>query len=143
MTKFPDAERGIWFSANRTPLVDGWASESMDGQQVAPLMGDGDADADVGTLRMRSLPNSWKAIVAVATMPVSTRVAAGRARQLTAIRVWWLVDHTSQPSKDATMTSQSSCPSGSSRASRTGSSASASRRASTPAPTVPGAVLDL
>jgi nitrite reductase/ring-hydroxylating ferredoxin subunit len=37
MTRFPDAGRGIWFSANRTPLVDGWMSESMDGRQVAPF----------------------------------------------------------------------------------------------------------
>src|SRR5215510_12701722 len=40
MTVFPDAENNIWFSANRTPLVDGYVSESMNGQQVAPLMGD-------------------------------------------------------------------------------------------------------
>ena len=30
----------------------------MDGRQVAPLMGDY-ADADVGTLRIRTLPNMW------------------------------------------------------------------------------------
>src|SRR5260221_9774966 len=52
MTTFPDAERNIWFSANRTPLVEGYVSETMDGKQVAPLMGDY-PDADVGTLRMR------------------------------------------------------------------------------------------
>src|SRR5207249_4912254 len=40
MTSFPDAERDIWFSANRTPLVSGYASETMDGQQVAPAMGE-------------------------------------------------------------------------------------------------------
>src|SRR5215813_3267686 len=37
MTVFPDAERNIWFSANRTPLVEGYVSETIDGQQVAPL----------------------------------------------------------------------------------------------------------
>jgi Rieske 2Fe-2S family protein len=58
MTKFPDAERNIWFSANRTALVEGWVSESMDGKQVAPLMGDY-ANADIGTLRVRTLPNYW------------------------------------------------------------------------------------
>src|SRR6185503_17523488 len=47
MTLFPDAEKGIWFSANRTALVDAWVTESMDGKQVAPLMGDY-RDADVG-----------------------------------------------------------------------------------------------
>src|SRR5205823_4826637 len=40
MSLFPDAEKNIWVSANRTPLVEGWVSESMDGKQVAPLMGD-------------------------------------------------------------------------------------------------------
>ena len=49
MAVFPDARRNIWFSANRTPLVNGWVSESMDGTQVAPLMGDY-VQPDVGTL---------------------------------------------------------------------------------------------
>src|SRR4030095_4158770 len=40
MTCVPDAERKIWFSANRTALVEGWVSESLDGRTVAPLMGD-------------------------------------------------------------------------------------------------------
>src|SRR6266850_1400717 len=40
MTTFPDAERNIWYSANRTALVDGYLSETMDGKQAAPLMGD-------------------------------------------------------------------------------------------------------
>src|SRR5260221_7025325 len=48
MTKFPDAENNIWFSANRTPLVDDYVSETWDGKQVAPLMGDYQ-DVDVGT----------------------------------------------------------------------------------------------
>jgi hypothetical protein len=50
MTQFPDAERGIWYSANRTALVEGWMSESMDGKQVSTLMGDY-RDPDVGTVR--------------------------------------------------------------------------------------------
>ena len=53
MTQFPDAERGIWYSANRTALVAGWVSESMDGKQVSTLMGSYN-DADVGTLRART-----------------------------------------------------------------------------------------
>ena len=32
MTRFPDAERNLWYSANRTPLVDGYVSETMDGE---------------------------------------------------------------------------------------------------------------
>jgi phenylpropionate dioxygenase-like ring-hydroxylating dioxygenase large terminal subunit len=88
MTVFPDAERNVWYSANRTPLVDGYISESMDGRQVAPLMGDY-TDADVGTLRMRSMPNFWNH--ASCDHAVSTRLLpAGPC--LTRARVIWLVD---------------------------------------------------
>jgi Rieske 2Fe-2S family protein len=87
MTTFPDAERNIWFSANRTALVDGFVSESMDGAQVAPLMGDY-ADNDVGTLRMRTLPNFWNH--SSCDHAVTTRLLP-KGPQLTAIRVWWLV----------------------------------------------------
>lgn len=87
MTTFPDVERNRWFSANRTALVDGYVSESMDGQQVAPLMGDY-PDPDVGTLRIRTLPNFWNH--SSCDHAVSTRLLpAGPER--TAIRVWWLV----------------------------------------------------
>ncbi|MGH8691515.1 MAG: aromatic ring-hydroxylating oxygenase subunit alpha, partial [Burkholderiales bacterium] len=58
MTQFPDAERGIWYSANRTALTEGWVSESMDGKQVSTLMG-AYSDPDVGTMRCRTLPNFW------------------------------------------------------------------------------------
>ncbi len=88
MTVFPDVERGIWFSCNRTPLVEGWVSESLDGNQVAPLMGDY-TDADVGTLRIRSLPNFWNH--SSCDHVVSTRLLPLGPQQ-TAIRVWWLVD---------------------------------------------------
>jgi Rieske 2Fe-2S family protein len=87
MTLFPDAERNIWFSANRTPLVEGYVSETMDGQRVAPLMGEY-RDAEVGTLRMRSLPNFWNH--SSCDHGVSTRLLPLGPRQ-TAIRVWWLV----------------------------------------------------
>jgi Rieske 2Fe-2S family protein len=96
MTKFPDAERGIWFSANRTPLVDGWVSETMDGKQSAPLMGDY-PDADVGTLRMRALPNFWNH--SSCDHAVSTRLLPA-GPQLTAIRVWWLVDEKAVEGRD-------------------------------------------
>ncbi|MEO6183657.1 MAG: aromatic ring-hydroxylating dioxygenase subunit alpha [Verrucomicrobiota bacterium] len=88
MTTFPDAENNIWFSGNRTPLVDGYVSESMDGERVAPLMGDYQ-DADVGTLRIRTLPNFWNH--SSCDHAVSTRLLPV-GPQLTAIRVWWLVD---------------------------------------------------
>ena len=96
MTMFPDAERTIWFSANRTPLVEGWVSETMDGQQAAPLMGDYQ-DADVGTLRLRTLPNFWNH--SSCDHGVSTRLLPA-GPQLTAIRVWWLVDEKAVEGRD-------------------------------------------
>jgi Rieske 2Fe-2S family protein len=87
MTRFPDAERNIWYSANRTPLVDGYVSETMDGTQVAPLMGEY-KEADVGTLRIRTLPNYWNH--SSCDHAVSTRLLPA-GPQCTAIRVSWLV----------------------------------------------------
>jgi Rieske 2Fe-2S family protein len=88
MTLFPDAKRHIWYSGNRTPLVDGWVSESMDGKQVAPLMGDY-SQPDVGTLRVRTLPNFWNH--SSCDHAVSTRLLPAGPQQ-TAVRVYWLVD---------------------------------------------------
>lgn len=96
MTTFPDAERNIWYSANRTTLVDGYLSETMDGAQVAPLMGDY-RDADVGTVRMRSLPNFWNH--SSCDHGVSTRLLPA-GPELTAIRVWWLVDENAVEGRD-------------------------------------------
>ena len=96
MTKFPDAERNIWFSANRTPLVDGYVSETMDGRQVSTLMGDYH-DADVGTLRMRSLPNFWNH--SSCDHAVSTRLLPAGPEH-TAIRVLWLVHQDAVEGRD-------------------------------------------
>jgi Rieske 2Fe-2S family protein len=96
MTTFPDAERNIWYSANRTTLVDGYVSETMDGKQVAPLMGDY-RDPDVGTLRMRTLPNFWNH--SSCDHGVSTRLLPA-GPELTSIRVWWLVDEKAVEGRD-------------------------------------------
>ena len=96
MTLFPDAENNIWFSANRTPLVEGWVSESMDGRQVAPLMGDY-GEPDVGTLRVRTLPNFWNH--SSCDHAVSTRLLPA-GPQRTAIRIWWLVDEKAVEGRD-------------------------------------------
>src|SRR2546425_35114 len=96
MTLFPDAERNIWFSVNRTPLVNGWVSESMDGKQVAPLMGDY-VQPEVGTLRVRSLPNFWNH--SSCDHGVSTRLLPAGPQQ-TAIRVYWLVDERAVAGRD-------------------------------------------
>lgn len=96
MTVFPDAENNVWFSANRTPLVDGWVTESMDGTRVGPLMGDY-RDADVGTLRIRTLPNFWNH--SSCDHGVSTRLLPA-GPEGTAIRVYWLVDQDAVEGKD-------------------------------------------
>jgi Rieske 2Fe-2S family protein len=96
MTQFPDVERNCWYSANRTPLVENYVSETMDGRQVAPLMGDY-TDADVGTLRVRTLPNMWHH--ASCDHAVTTRlVPAGLQR--TAVRVTWLVHQDAVEGRD-------------------------------------------
>ena len=71
-------------------------SETMDGRQVALLMGDY-PDADVGTLRMRALPNFWNH--SSCDHGVSTRLLP-MGPQLTAIRVWWLVAGTAVEGRD-------------------------------------------
>jgi Rieske 2Fe-2S family protein len=96
MTVFPDAENDIWFAANRTPLVEGYVSETMDGRQVAPLMGDYTRPT-VGTLRLRSLPNFWNH--ASCDHAVTTRLLPGSPR-VTNARVIWLVDRDAVEGKD-------------------------------------------
>jgi Rieske 2Fe-2S family protein len=89
MTEFPDPDQNIWFAANRTPLVDGYLSETMDGRLVAPLMGDYTEPEDIGTLRIRTLPNFWNH--SSCDHGVSTRLTpAGQFH--TQVRLIWLVD---------------------------------------------------
>ena len=93
---FPDADRNIWYAANRTALVDGYVTESLDGWQVAPLMGDY-TDPDVGTLRLRTLPNFW--CHASCDHAVVTRLTPAGQR-LTRVRVMWLVDQAAVEGQD-------------------------------------------
>lgn len=96
MTEFPDPDNNIWYAANRTPLVDGYVSETMDGKQVAPLMGDY-SDPDVGTMRARMLPNFW--IHASCDHSVAVRLTP-TSLDHTAIRMIWLVDEKAEEGKD-------------------------------------------
>jgi glycine betaine catabolism A len=96
MTSFPDAVNNIWFSANRTPLVDGYVTESMDGKRVAPLMGDC-REEFADTFRMRTLPNFWNH--SSCDHGVSTRLLP-LGPQLTSVRVWWLVDEAAVEGRD-------------------------------------------
>jgi Rieske 2Fe-2S family protein len=96
MTEFPDPDHHVWYAANRTPLVEGYVSESMDGQQVAPLMGDY-TDPEVGTLRIRTLPNFW--MHASCDHSVAVRLTPHRLTY-TDIRMIWLVDGEAQEGRD-------------------------------------------
>ncbi len=81
---FPD---GRWYRATRTPLAEGFVTESVDGQPAAPLMGDF-REYDMGTLRLSTLPNFWNH--SSSDHSVSTRLTpAGTA--LTKAQVTWLV----------------------------------------------------
>lgn len=95
--RFPSPDR--WWSANRSPLAPGFVTESVDGAPVAPLMGDY-PDYDVGTLRLRGVPNFW--CHASADHAVLTWLApAGPER--TRIRVQWLVDADAREGLDYTL----------------------------------------
>lgn len=97
MTEFPDPEHNIWWSANRTPLVDGFVTESLDGRQVAPLMGDYTEAADVGTLRIRMLPNYWNH--GSCDHSVAVRLTP-KGLYNTQIQMTWLVDEKAEEGRD-------------------------------------------
>ncbi|MEP6996444.1 MAG: aromatic ring-hydroxylating dioxygenase subunit alpha [Betaproteobacteria bacterium] len=99
LAAFPDPDRGLWYAADRTVLCDGFDTESIDGQRVAPLMGSYQ-DADVGVLRMRSMPNFWvhascDHAVAARLLPVGPRT--------TRIRGYWLVHEDAREGEDYTL----------------------------------------
>lgn len=100
MTEFPDPDHGLWYAANRTPNEQGYVSETMDGKQVAPLMGDY-TDPEVGTLRIRSLPNFW--IHASCDHSVAVRLTPNGLTH-THIRMIWLVAGEAQEGRDYDLT---------------------------------------
>jgi len=68
----------------------------LDGQQVAPLMGDY-TDPDVGTVRVRMLPNFWQH--SSCDHGVSVRLTPNGLYH-TAVRMTWLVDEKAEEGKD-------------------------------------------
>ena len=96
LAPFPDPDRNTWYAADRTVMVEGFDTESMDGQRVAPLMGDYQ-DADVGVLRMRSMPNFW--VHASCDHAVATRLLPAGPRK-TLVRGYWLVDQDAREGED-------------------------------------------
>ena len=95
LAAFPD-ESGRWWSANRSALRAAFLTESLDGRPVAPVMGEY-AARDVGTLRLRSLPNFWchaSADHAVVTRLLPLGIDATEAE------VTWLVDAEAEEGRD-------------------------------------------
>jgi glycine betaine catabolism A len=96
LATFPDPDRGLWFAADRTLLAEGFATESMDGKRLGPLMGDY-TDEDVGVLRMRSMPNFW--VHASCDHAVAARLLPAGPR-MTRVRGYWLVRGDAVEGKD-------------------------------------------
>ncbi len=96
LATFPDPDRGLWYAADRTLLAEGFATESMDGKRLAPLMGDY-TDEDVGVLRMRSMPNFW--VHASCDHAVAARLLPAGPR-MTKVRGYWLVHEDAVEGKD-------------------------------------------
>ena len=96
LATFPDPDRNLWFAADRTMLTEGYDTESMDGKRVAPLMG-AYTDADVGVLRMRSMPNFW--VHASCDHAVAARLLPAGPRT-TRVRGYWLVHEDAVEGKD-------------------------------------------
>ena len=96
LAPFPDPDRDTWYAADRTVLAEGFATESMDGRRVAPLMGSY-ADADVGVLRMRSMPNFW--VHASCDHAVAARLLPAGPRK-TLVRGYWLVQEDAREGDD-------------------------------------------
>jgi Rieske 2Fe-2S family protein len=87
---------GRWWSANRTPNVPGFVTESLDGDPVAPPMGSY-LGHDVGTVRSRIVPAFW--LHASADHAVTTRVLPIGPLE-TRIDVTWLVDGSAEEGRD-------------------------------------------
>jgi glycine betaine catabolism A len=96
LATFPDPERDLWYTCNRTALAEGFVTESIDGRRLAPLMGDYRSE-HVGVLRMRSLPNFW--LHASCDHAVVTRMLPAGPR-LTRMRSTWLVDASAREGVD-------------------------------------------
>jgi glycine betaine monooxygenase A len=99
LATFPDPDRGLWYTCNRTALAEGYVTESIDGSRVAPLMGDYEHE-NVGVLRMRSLPNFW--MHASCDHAVVTRMLPAGVRH-TAMKSYWLVAADAREGDDYTL----------------------------------------
>jgi len=92
-TSFPG---GAFFRVARLPLRDGYVTESLSGRLVAPLLGDLPS-AEVGSLRVITLPNAW--IHANADYAMTTRLTP-ISPGVTDVDITFLVRHDAVESQD-------------------------------------------
>ena len=79
---------GGWWRTNRAPFRSPFVSETLDGRQVAPLMGSY-PDADVGNARANTYPNFW---LHASCDHVHTMRVIPVDATTTRIRTSWIVD---------------------------------------------------
>jgi len=93
---------GAYWRAARTPLMQGWKTQSLDGQPVAPLMGTFRARGEwsEGTLRSTIFPNFWQH--ASDDHAVATRLTPLDATT-SQVDVSWFVHKDAVESKDYTL----------------------------------------
>jgi Rieske 2Fe-2S family protein len=87
---------GPWYRCNRTPLVPGFVTESLDGTPVGPLMGR-IVEPDAGTLRVTVFPNFW--MHASSDHAMTTRLVPLGPDE-TAVHVAWLVAADAEEGRD-------------------------------------------
>lgn len=90
---------GGFFRAQRTPLMEGFVTQSLDGKPVSTVMGDL-RQHDVGTLRTTVFPNFWQH--ASGDHAVATRITPVSAT-LCDVRVMWFVDKDAIEGRDYTL----------------------------------------
>ena len=90
---------GKFWRAHRTPLMEGFSTQSLDGKPVGPLIGDL-KERDAGTLRITIFPNFWQH--ASDDHAVATRITP-LALDLCRIHVHWLVREDAVEGKDYTL----------------------------------------
>ena len=90
---------GEYWRAHRTPLMEGFTTQSMDGKPVAPLMGDF-KERDVGTLRLTIFPNFWQH--AGDDYACATRITPINAAECQ-VRVMWMVHKDAVEGRDYTL----------------------------------------
>lgn len=90
---------GAYWRCHRTPLMEGFVTQSLDGKPVSTLMGDF-KEHDVGTLRITVFPNFWQH--ASGDHAVATRLTPIDATT-TQARVMWFVDKDAVEGRDYTL----------------------------------------